>query len=181
MESSNNGSLAPRDVQQYVWGYFELHANQRMSVLKFFITLAAFMATGMFAAFERDFALVGFVLGGLLSFTSFIFHKLDRRTQFLIKHSECALQRLERDLLDDDRLQLFAFEERSTIDAQRERHGVRFWNRHLTYGQCLRWLFWLFGLIGLIGLIAPAASFLDTQWPWEDKMCTSAVQEYVAR
>ena len=93
MEQTN---VKAEDIQRYAWNYFELHANQRMSLFKFFITLAVFMAASLGATLVQRFYFVGIVLGALLVVISFVFCKLDERVRVLIKNSEAALKTLER-------------------------------------------------------------------------------------
>ena len=40
MDRERSDAPTPRQMQEYAWDYFELHANQRMSIFKFFVTLA---------------------------------------------------------------------------------------------------------------------------------------------
>ena len=54
MEQTN---VKAEDIQRYAWNYFELHANQRMSLFKFFITLAVFMAASLGATLVQRFYL----------------------------------------------------------------------------------------------------------------------------
>ena len=141
----------PREVQQYVWGYFELHANQRMSVFKFFIGLATFLTASQLAALVQQHHIAGALLGALLGLTSFVFWRLDERTAFLIKRSERALEELEQVFLGPDTgapggLQLFA-EERMETDKMK---GV-----FTTYRQCLKALFFTFGAVGIsVGVVS---------------------------
>ena len=83
----NKGSneLSPREMQQYVWCYFELHANQRMSVFRFFIGLATFLTASLLTAAVQQHDVAGAVLGALLGLVSFVFWRLDERTCFLIR------------------------------------------------------------------------------------------------
>ena len=137
--------LSPRDMQQYVWCYFELHANQRMSVFKFFIGLATFLTASLLAAAVQKHHVAGALLGALLTLVSFVFWRLDERTCFLIERSERALEELEDVFFGNDagslrRLQLFREEKMETDNMT----GVL-----TTYGQCLKALFFTFGAIGL--------------------------------
>ena len=154
MDRNSRDLPTPRQLQEYAWDYFELHANQRMSVFKFFVTLATFMVAGLSAAFVQGFQIVSALFSLLLVATSFVFCKLDERTRFLIKHSEDTLRLLERQLFDHERLQLFESEEQKTVALLAAKHGIRPWKRHLTYAKCLACLFWLFGSIGALGIVA---------------------------
>jgi len=77
--------------------YFELHANQRMSVFNFFLALSGVVSAGLAALVQGSAHLIflGILLGLLLVLVSFIFWKLDQRVSFLIKHAEDALSELE--------------------------------------------------------------------------------------
>ena len=147
-------------MQSYAWGYFELHANQRMSSFKFFITLAVFMATSLGASLLQEFHLIGALLGALLIVVSFVFCKLDERVRTLIKNSELALKNLEGAFAGSNvqqpcELQLFRFEEMATKKRREEgRTKLRFWTIYWSYRQCFNLLFWLFGVIGLLGMVA---------------------------
>ncbi len=145
-------------MQSYAWDYFELHANQRMSLFKFFITLAVFMATSLGASLVQQLYGIGALLGALLIVVSFVFGKLDERVRTLLKNSELALKSLEGTLLTSSarqpcELQLFRFEEVATKQYREARRSkLRFWRPYLSYRQCFNLLFMLFGLIGLLGM-----------------------------
>ena len=143
--------LKPSDMQQYAWRYFELHANQRMSVFKFFIGLATFLTASLLAASVQSHYVPAALLGALLALVSFVFWKLDKRTRFLIKGSERALEDLEVVFfaIDADfsrRLQLFKQERMATAKIK----GL-----FTTYGECLNVLFLTFAAVGvLVGAIS---------------------------
>ena len=149
-------------MRSYAWDYFELHANQRMSSFKFFITLAVFMATSLGASLVQKLYFVGTLLGALLVVVAFVFGKLDERVRTLIKNSELALKNLEGSFTNSDaqqpcELQLFRFEELTTKkERQGRRFRLRFWKTYLSYRQCFSIVFWLFGCIGLLGMTVSA-------------------------
>ena len=137
--------VSAKEMQQYVWGYFELHANQRMSVFKFFIGLATFLTASLLAAAVQKHHVAGVLLGTLLTLVSLVFWRLDERTCFLIKRSERALEQLEETFFGNNAgslrcLQLFRDERTETDNVK----GVL-----TTYGQCLKALFFTFGAIGV--------------------------------
>lgn len=139
-------ALSPRETQQYVWCYFELHANQRMSVFRFFIGLATFLTASLLAAAVQQHYVAGAVLGALLAIVSFVFWRLDERTRVLIERSERALEKLEEVFLGHDAgsprcLRLFQ-EERMDTDNTK--------GALTTYSQCLKALFFTFGATGII-------------------------------
>jgi hypothetical protein len=81
---------------EHAWRYFELHANQRMTVFNFFLVLAGLAAAGLAAAVQGSprFAVLGIVWGLLLALVSFVFWKLDQRASFFIKLAEAAIAEL---------------------------------------------------------------------------------------
>ena len=157
MKEAAQDGMNAENMRSYAWGYFELHANQRMSSFKFFITLAVFMATSLGASLGQQLYYIGILVGVLLMVVFFVFCELDARVRTLIKNSELALRNLEGSFSGSNaqqpfELQLFRFEE---VATKKQRHGRRaklcFWRMYLSYRQCFNILFWLFGLIGLAG------------------------------
>ena len=85
-----------RDARTYAWGYFALHADQRMKLFNFFLILSglilgAFPAVRGMAAGAKAVAL----LPALLVLTAFIFWRLEERTRRLVKNGEDALRFLD--------------------------------------------------------------------------------------
>lgn len=137
------------DMLDHAWRYFELHANQRMSVFNFFIVISALVATGMAASLRGRgvVALVGTVLGFLLALVSFIFWKLDQRVSFLLKHAESALSALEASLPE---LGTRLFAQEPELTARRTSSGS-VWSRHWSYGRSFRTVFLAMGIFGVAG------------------------------
>ena len=135
----------------HAWRYFELHANQRMSVFNFFLVLGGLVAAGLagIAQGPEKLAPVGAVLGLLLAVAAYIFWKLDQRVAFLIKYAEAALSELEKDL-PTAASKLFSNEPGLTRSEQSA--GNR-WNRLWTYGRSFRVMFWVVGLIGVVASV----------------------------
>lgn len=132
--------LARREIQQYLWDYFELHANQRMSVFKFFVTLGVFVTATLVAAVVQGHHMVGVGLGLLLMCISAAFWKLDERTRYLITNSENALKDIEAMYVERASLQVF-----TNDHWKRDR-------RCGTYSHCFKFLFGVFAVAGFIGL-----------------------------
>ncbi len=138
-------------VLNHAWRYFELHANQRMSVFNFFLVLSALVAAGLAASFQGTGLLppIGAVLGSTLALVSFTFWKLDQRVSFLIKHAEQALARSE-SALPEPSARLFSNEPPLSEDAQ---STGPFWKRQWTYGRSFRLVFCTMGIFGFLGAI----------------------------
>ena len=126
----------------HAWGYFELHANQRVTIFNYFVVFSGLLVTGMVAAGQTSprFAFVGVVLGFLLCGLSYIFYRLDQRVSFLIKNSEDVIKNLE-----PSTAALFSDEVRLTSDAKRQ--GL--W----TYGRAFRTMFFVMAIVGFSGAV----------------------------
>ena len=134
---------------EHSWRYFELHANQRMTVFNFFLVLSGAIAAGLAATIQGSarLAMLGVALGALLALVAFVFWKLDQRVSFLIKHAEAALADVER-ALPEQSAQLFLSEPNKT------EHVVatgNWWTRQWTYSRAFRLVFWIMGLAGVAG------------------------------
>jgi hypothetical protein len=148
-----------KDILEYAWQYFELHAKQRIAVFNFYIVVAGFLTTTIAASFSetKHMHLVGIVLGITLSVMSFIFWKLDTRTKALIKNSENALKRIEHKFptlqsqADPRVTQLFLFDAFLTSsDTTSSRNPF---SKSMTYSDCFNSTFLLFGVFGLVSAV----------------------------
>lgn len=131
----------------HAWGYFALHANQRITVFNYFVVFAGVLTTGIAAAVQasREMASVGIALGLLLVLLSFVFWKLDQRTSFLIKHAEDVIRQLE-----PASASLLGTEGAKTQVAKRDE---RLW----TYGRAFRTIFLVMALVGIAGTLLAGA------------------------
>lgn len=85
-----------REARAYAWGYFALHAEQRMKLFNFFLILSG-LILGAFPAVRRMAPGMKIValLPVLLAVTAFIFWRLEERTRALVKNGEEALKFLD--------------------------------------------------------------------------------------
>lgn len=89
------------EIRNHAWAYFSLHAQQRMSVFQFFVTIEIALFGGVFFAVQsnlpgyRPFALIGLII----TLLAFVFWKIDQRTRQLIKNAEQSLIDVENYLL----------------------------------------------------------------------------------
>jgi len=147
----------PEAMLEHTWRYFELHANQRMSVFNFFVVMSGALAAGVAASLQgsQKLAGVGIVLGALLPLVSFVFWKLDQRVSFLIKHAESALAEIESSLPAES-ARLFSLEPTSTTAAkQRANRWVRQWS----YGRSFRLIFVVMALFGFGSAVLAGLKF----------------------
>lgn len=88
-------------AQDYAWGYFAYHAQQRQTVFNFYLIvvgacIAAFASTlGESGVDHRYFRVA---MGGVLVLASFLFWRLDVRNSRLVKLAEKALKPFESEL-----------------------------------------------------------------------------------
>jgi len=146
------------EMLDHAWRYFQLHANQRMSVFNFFLVLSSVAVAGLAASLSRSGPppLVGVALGLFLALVSFVFWKLDQRAAFLIKHAENALSELEASY-SDEVAHLF---QREPFRAQELRSSVSVWRRQWTFGRSFRLVFFSVGLLGATASLSSLARYL---------------------
>src|SRR5260370_14012241 len=86
-----------KEARTYAWGYFALHADQRMKLFNFFLILSG-LILGAFPAVRgmATGAKVVALLPLLLVLTAFIFWRLAERTRRLLKNGEDALRFLDK-------------------------------------------------------------------------------------
>lgn len=144
-----------KELRDYAWKYFSLHADQRIKTFNFYILLCGLGATVITTTVKdigNQFAASVMSFG--LALISLVFWKLDVRNKELIKTSEAALKYLEE--LDDlpveneipNRLNIFRREEHDTIQR---RTGVHKQGKgpHFSYSMCFNILFAVFGAASL--------------------------------
>ena len=136
---------------EHAWRYFELHANQRMSLFNYFLVLSGAVAAGLAATLQgsQRFSSLGVALGLLLALVSFVFWKLDQRVSFLIKHAESALSELEK-TIPAESARLFSLE---PSRAKTAAEAASWWSRHWTYSKAFRFVFLVLGLFGIAGAV----------------------------
>ena len=158
MAVRNDGGSPHRDLLDYAWNYFQLHANQRLTTFNFYIALSSLVTTGLVASFHKDIRVpsLGIALGLLLIAITLIFWRLDRRNRDLVHNGEKALklleERLSNEIAGGDVLKLFANEEEETNDKHAARKGFKRLDPY-TFSNCFHRVFWAFGFVGLVGFI----------------------------
>lgn len=133
---------------EHAWKYFELHAQQRMTVFNFFLAIAGLVAAGVGVALQQGgkFSQLVSLLGCFLILVSFIFWKLDQRVSTMIKQAETALCHLEGVGLSSEAA-IFSNE---LLVVKGKGIGA-VW----TYGRCFRLSFLLVSVIGVLFVFTP--------------------------
>ena len=143
--------VAEADLLEHAWRYFALHAEQRISVFKFFLAAASLVFAGLAASLQGSGMLlaIGAVLGLILALGAFVFWKLDQRVSTLIKHAARALADLERSFSISS-ARLFFTEPELTQGAKVMPSA---WMGVWTYGSCFRLMFVIVGICGILGSV----------------------------
>jgi hypothetical protein len=151
---------AEKIFRTQVWGYFSMHAAQRMQSFQFYVTLVTALVGAAIVLMKSNgtghmWLALTFAITSLLSF---IFWKLDCRTRLLIKNAETALKYLDHqhNLSDVDGLPnpLRLFDKDEAMAGYSSVGNV--WNSKLSYSKCFNLIFAIFGY----GSMALALRFL---------------------
>lgn len=97
----------------YAWGYFTVHAGQRMQSVNFFLLAAAFLVGAYVNAMANGHPGLAVGISLLGGFASLIFFRIERRVRELIHAAEAALRPIEE-----------AMARRTEIPALRILHSV---------------------------------------------------------
>ena len=93
------------NARNHAWNYFALHAQQRISVFQYFISIETALITAAFLTLqykeELENPLWPIVLGPAIIIFSFVFWKIDQRTRDLIVRAETSLKQIENEICKD--------------------------------------------------------------------------------
>jgi hypothetical protein len=142
-------------ASEHAWRYFELHAQQRITVFNFFIAITGLLATGIGLSLQQEgkYLYLCSILGAFMIFISIIFWKLDHRVSMLIKNSETALQFIESNFQNQE----FRILTKDNDDKKLNSSAFSDWS----YGKCFRIAFIFVGNIGLTFIFIPIIIFLS--------------------
>ncbi|RNC84580.1 MAG: hypothetical protein ED557_06265 [Balneola sp.] len=85
-----------KELRDYAWNYFMVHANQRMSLLRFFLIVTSiFFAVYIGLKNSENSSFNAGLVPLVQSIITFIFWRLERRTRELIKVGEDSLKKLD--------------------------------------------------------------------------------------
>lgn len=137
--------MEEKDFADTLWKYFELHANQRIQMMNFYIIIESLFITGYVTLTNindmQEFK-VGICIGIIL--ISWIFYKFDMRTRSLIKNCEKAIKHLEDKYSKtiDKEIMIFSAEDAETKKT-----------KEITYTKLMKIQFIFFAIIGVIFFI----------------------------
>lgn len=143
-EIKSDSSIDQSKLLDLYWNHFELHSNQRMQMINFYITIEVVLIGGFFTLRlqNTDIIWAEYLVALAIPFVSLIFFLLDYRTRALIKVCEACIKKLE-DMLKED------FNEELMLYHQAEKKASKKWFRN-TYSR----VFWLqFLVVSLVGFL----------------------------
>jgi hypothetical protein len=148
-------------LKKQAWDYFQLHANQRMTTLNFFIAVSSIIIAGIGVTLknEFDYPSIKIVLGAMLSFLSFVFWKLDQRNRVLIKIAEKALMEFENEnysaneLPVNDYVKIFTHEMILTEQVKSKR-CIMVWKNQYSFSECFNLIYSTFAAVGLLTILS---------------------------
>lgn len=89
--------MKKKDFADVVWKYFELHSNQRIQMMNFYLVVISLFFTGLITLMNTEKDMKVFESGICIAiiFVTWIFYNLDKRTKYMIKRCENAIKKLE--------------------------------------------------------------------------------------
>jgi len=131
--------ITDTEALEHAWRYFELHAAQRMQAFNYFLVIAGLALSGIGGCLaSASIRPVGMFIGATLAMTAAVFYLIDKRTSFLIKHSEGCIVKLEEKVPPAGRV--FTTEPAKTTASKIP-----------TYGTSFTAAFTAFAVVGLLG------------------------------
>ena len=129
----------------HAWDYFAFHAQQRQTVFNFFLILVgASIAAYAGTLGKSEAAYFHLMIGFLISISSLLFWRLDKRNARLVKLAEEPLKDIELRLADRT-----AISSMKILGAADTKIGGPFWSMFESFKQIFQVVFLLTGLVGV--------------------------------
>ena len=135
------------------WRHFAVHADQRLKMFQFYITISTALLGGgilLFRTSQNDVAIV--LLSFLACFFSFVFWKLEARTRVLVQNAEDAIKYLDETIdlpcVDDEPNPLKLF---TRDDFRNAANGCTCWSPY-SYHHCFALVFAVIACLGALGV-----------------------------
>ncbi|MFT7005249.1 MAG: flagellar motor protein MotB [Sulfurimonas sp.] len=144
------------DNIDYVFRYFNLHAEQRLKTFHFYIIIITLLLGAIITLAKLNVTIYIIPIAGLMTFFSFIFWKLDIRNKELIRNAEKELKKLEKEI----GITLFLNEEGTNTDLTDEINKMKFGKRY-KFSKIFELVFSTLGIIGVIIIISVLVSLFE--------------------
>lgn len=136
---------AEQAAMSHAWDYFAFHAQQRQTVFNYFLILvAASIAAYAGTLGKSEAAYFHLMIGFLISISSLLFWRLDKRNARLVKLAEDPLKKLEFRLANKTNISSIEI-----LVAADNKAGSPFWSMFKSFRQIFRVVFALTGLVGV--------------------------------
>ena len=114
--------MEEKDFNNSLWKYFEIHSNQRMQMMHFYILLESLFITGLVALFsaKKDMKFVETGICVTMIFFSFVFWGFDRRTREMIHNCEDAIKSIESKYSNQSNYKMMIFTEEEVLTRMRK-------------------------------------------------------------
>jgi hypothetical protein len=136
---------AEQAAMSHAWAYFAFHAQQRQTVFNFFLILVGASIAAYAGTLGKSEAIYfHLMIGFLISISSVLFWRLDKRNARLVKLAEKPLKAFESRLAEQTNLR--SMEILSEADTK---VGGPVWSMLETFKQIFRVVFLFTGLVGV--------------------------------
>ena len=150
MDNSNLNEI----YRDNAWRHFAVHADQRLKMFQFYITISTALFGGgilLFRTSQNDVAII--LLSFLVCFFSFVFWRLEARTRVLVQNAEDAIKYLDESVelprVDDEPNPLKLF---TRDDFRNVANGGCCWSA-FSYHHCFTLVFIVIACLGVLGVI----------------------------
>lgn len=141
---TQNSALNYKDWLDLYWKYFQLHSEQRIKMVQFYLSLIVVLFGALFTLHSMETRIItaeiGISIG--IGIISLVFAVLDHRTSILIKDAENAIKAIEASTFqnrEDLPLKLFTYSE------ENDRGRIYF-----SYSRCIRFPEFAISILGFI-------------------------------
>lgn len=138
-------------VLDITWDYFKILAQQRVTHFNLFIVfmgaISAVFATQINVDLRGN--IIAFSLAIAQVFLCFIFHKIDIRNKFLIKHTEEIIKTFEKEF-EQGVPRIFIMEEQLTKEKRLQDKKKLYFLRQLSTSQLYNMFYAFFVILGLV-------------------------------
>jgi hypothetical protein len=118
---------------EHAWKWFEYHASQRMTTIRFYLVVAGAIATGIGYLWTAKYFLFAMILSAFGVVASICFLRLDTRVSHLVKLGEAALKRQQGQIAEA--LELPEIEICERADRLKNSNGCRKFSYPYTYSE----------------------------------------------
>jgi hypothetical protein len=131
--------------------WFQVHADQRMKLMNFYVILLAGLIAGFAAALKDNSHLLEFLVAIVIIVLTYAFKNLDRRSASLVKDAEAALEKIEETLASET-----SIDQIRLIKLAEKKHGI------LSYRQSFNLIFCLGYALEFCGIVFSIWPFIKT-------------------